>query len=441
MLKNDMKRPTSRTPGRGSALIDASTIRERRHFRHLHELPAGSHRDPNVRLPDAVLIVLLFCTLLMPGTSAFNGIRTGIVLFALFATVSRPARVRFGSVPIYLLLAIGINVIVGVFVVQLAEKSIVWAEPFHELARFAYYALFMLSVLRLRASFFFLLTLSKAFLLLHLGVQLVQLTNPEFVNPWIAAHFPSSEVHLGLSALSWPDFRSGSIYLNPNVYVIFPVLLLSVFLQARRLFLLKGTWLWASLCIASVVLTGSRMGLLLAFFVVIAWWARLGETSVRQWAAGLGILLASIVVAMVGLPAEDSQYGARSLDVAGGFTGSFDTKLDLLIDGMNRANPIYLAFGELGSSNASMQDMEIAHILMGFGFFGLIWYCLLVRFLVSARRDFTPFMSLVGALIVVLASLGASTVLNMSIFPMFMLVLLIRWQGPSNTNFSGRNTT
>ncbi|HZK04754.1 MAG TPA: hypothetical protein VFC82_02785 [Actinomycetaceae bacterium] len=378
---------------------------------------------------DLVIIAALAFTLLLPSTNTFFAVRAIVALFAFVATLRRPVDSPGLSFVITFTLLVFINLLIGAMTVTLIEGALVWSDVRHELLRFSYYSLLALSVMKLRSRFTVLLFLCKTLLLFHLTIQVTQLINADFINPVIDAFFPSGGTHLELSTYDWPAFRSGSIYLNPNTYVMYPVLFLGVFLQARRLSQRRGTLLWITLCMASVVLTGSRMGLILSVLVLLGSWARLENfPNVRplhlMGVVG-GILGAALAVTLI-----DLQGGVRVFDVSGGMTSSIQFKFEILLDAFENTNPLYVLFGSLGSPTPAPQDMEMAHILVSFGLMGAFWYLFLLRFLVKRNSETYAFIAAAAVMIMVFAGLAASIVLNLAVFPLFLIVLLVKWSQP-----------
>lgn len=376
---------------------------------------------------DTGLVVLLCTTLLLPLHDEFFVVRFVIVLCVFGATFLRRVPSHLRWFPLGLFLFTVTNVLLSAILSLVLDGSAALDPVQHEALRFTYYSLFVATAIRLRAPFSVLLGVSKTLLLLHLAVQLVQLTNAEAINPWIEEHYARNTVHLGLAALSWPDFRSGSIYLNPNVYVLFPVIILSVLLQGRTQSTVRRFWLWVFLCVLSVILTGSRMGLILTLTVLAAAWARLGRVSRRQPAALVGVGLSAVFAAVVAPSLANVADRGRSFDISGALSDSLDVKFELLLESLLQAHPLRLLVGALASPSGSSQDMEAAHIIISFGLMGVVWYIGLLGFLLIANRERLRFLSMAIVLVIVLTSFAASTVLNIVIFPFVLIVLLVEW--------------
>jgi len=381
---------------------------------------------------DIGLLVLLASTLLMPLTDQFNAVRLAIAIGVFAWVFTRPVASRLRSFPAIYLLFVFVNVLMGAIISLLAEGSVVWGPIAHEMVRTAYYTLIMAAALRLRGRLSTLVLGCQVLLLLNLAVQLLQLARPDLINSWISTYYPTDTSHLELATYSWPDFRSGSIYVNPNVYAVFPPLFLSVFLQASRLSALKWVGIWVSLCIVSDVLTGSRMGLILMLAVILAWWTRVGERGVRRWRGAplIGVMLVMSLPLLVP-NLTNLQDRARSLDFGGSLGNSLGVKVDLFLGRLTTMTPLYLPFGDLGSPSAGAQDMELAHVAIHFGLAGILWYSFLLAFLARASRDRLPLVSISGIMLILLGSLAASTVLNMAAFPLFVLVMLVDWRQTS----------
>ena len=146
-------------------------------------------------------------------------------------------------------------------------KNLDW--QLHEFQRFLMYSVLILLSSNIKIQINQIRRYSILLLLFHLLIQLAQWFRFEVINDFIRFVYSGSEetgIHLSLVyEKGIANFRSGSIFLNPNVYLVYPLIFCVVFFQCYLLSRKKTDFLFILLSMVSILLTGSRTG-----FVVVS---------------------------------------------------------------------------------------------------------------------------------------------------------------------------
>ena len=364
--------------------------------------------------------IIVFVMTLLPMTTVFNLARLGMamVLFML-EIIKKPA---ISKKLIFLYIFMVISLFLPPLPVLLFEGNLanfdVWM---HEVQRLLFYIVLITAVYEYRISFRFLYWMCIATLLIHTTIQTLQWFEVEGVYDFIRDVYAGGEdqVHLNLTlgGLENSEFRSGSIYLNPNVYMVIPLSVLCVILQANQRKASLVNYVFMLVALFSLLLTGSRTTLIVAVVLIAIYILRNKEVTNTQ---KLGMIAAFVLVILL-LPQWLGDF--RVFDLAGGIENSVSIKYEGLFHYLSLANPIYYITGSLSSSILVPIDAEWGYIYAYFGIAGLIWYISFIRLMGRNAARF-PFMTNSIRLVLCLVAMTASVVLCMPIFSFFCLLAL-----------------
>lgn len=314
-----------------------------------------------------------------------------------------------------------VSLVLPVIAVIACEHNLNITGVIHELERLLFYVLLIYLCWNTIVDYKYLYAIATLFFIVHFIIQILQYFQFEPIFDFIEKVYlesGDSGVHLSLAKRSTLlNFRSGSIFMNPNVYMVIPCtylcLIFQKILNKRSLY----DYLLLICTALSLLLTGSRTTIVVFFVITLIYLnanKRLGRI---KWIIFFPILL--IVVWIIFFSSLSESY--RAFDVAAGLNDSLGTKLKLLAKYYNNNNPVYLLFGSLGSPNSQSVDFEWGYVYSFFGILGLVWY---TRFLKLFSRNETnyPFLCKSLLLVVIMIGITATVLLCMPIFPYVCII-------------------
>ena len=364
-----------------------------------------------------VLIIALLT--LIPLTTLGNILRLGVAAVLFLFKDRKNSKLHPKMMPIFLAMIGGI--LISWLAVVLVEGNANFNVTLHELQRFAFYILLILVVYDYKVPLKCIYWISIAILLFNFTIQLLQFNGAEWVNDFIRQYYlVGSDTHLNLATTKYgtASFRSGSIYMNPNVYMVIPCSVLCVILQANIKKPSILNYLFAVICIWSLLLTGSRTTFIVAIAIVLIYFILDKSIGNIKW------LILAVGIVLLVLNMDTLQENYRVFEVADGMESSFGHKLSGLKGYLQIANPIYFITGSLSSSINIMVDAEWAYIFVYFGILGFFWY---INFLLllGRNKNTVPFLSISLRLVICLISCTATVVLCMPVFSFFCLLGLV----------------
>ena len=250
------------------------------------------------------------------------------------------------------------------------------------------------------------LCLVITFLLVYLS-QVAYLFNISFVVSFVDNYFPYEGEALGLSSEYMLQRATGSffelearfsgIYRNPNQCARYVILLVSAILIMP----IKSIFKWAICLMAfsSILMTGSRTGLIILAIVLLAYIYYNKRTSFKS-----ELIILILFALVIGYYLSNSDINElRVLKIESGLEGSFATKFKWFWGYLaNESNALYLLLGHGTASSVSeydvpMLDSEWGMIIFSFGFIGFILYiCMIYKFIkrspISAKIIFINFL-------------------------------------------------
>lgn len=386
----------------------------------------------NSQADKYVVYIIAFFTLL-PFSNRMVILR-GVILLLIFIVknfVLIPSMhiesVKFDKkVLLFIMLLISsylLSVVVGVFY----SDGINLQKVLHEGSRLAYYVLVILVISKLCVKFDSMLQIMKVLLIFHLAIQLLQWYGNSEINSFIENIYVSNRIvsvttiHLNLAERALGlSFRSGSIFLNPNVYMVYPLIFLLFFLEAKLINKKFVYNVWIFFTFISLFLTGSRTSLVVGFVIVLLY--------VNNFKFVFSLLTFFLILIYI-LSFYDIfsiSINSRWFHVQEGLSDSLTVKFNGFIYYLMNVDSLWLLlFGGLATKFSSIQiDMEIGYIFLWFGILGYLWYGIMLKKILGTNYSKRIKMGIL--LISLLVGFTATIYFNISIFPFFLLLIFLR---------------
>jgi len=355
---------------------------------------------------------------LLPTTTIFEYLKLAVVLvLAFLCNVDDKGVIRF-RYNSYVLIWV-INIFLSVIFVFIVDRTINFGRVIHEIERVLFYALLIYCCKHYRVKRSLLSWICKILLIINLTIQLAQYFELFETYDFLRNNYierGGKTTHLDLAYSGRSSFRSGAIFINPNVYMLFPIVFLIVFLYDSIKTKSIVPYLWMILSAVSIFLTGSRTGLVLfvaiyAVFIII--------NRKNMW-KNLLILVVGLVGLYVIFSVLGGSFDSRIFDL--NTEDSFGIKVQGLFGYLDMSNPVCWIFGSVSSNIAVHIDMEIGYIIAWFGIIGLYWYFSLIKDLGARATEGNKFFYRAIQILVLVNSVSSSAILNMSFFPFLCLM-------------------
>jgi hypothetical protein len=377
--------------------------------------------DKNTRYNTIQAYIIVILTLL-PTISIFAYFKFAVVLLLVIINIFENG-IYFSKKSIILYLIWGINIVLSAETALVVESDISMGRIVHEIQRLVFYLMLYLLCNSFRLKFTTLVHICRFLLVVHLGIQLLQYFQIGDTYSFLHKYYlqaGESPAHLNMAY--WIEegyFRSGSLFLNPNVYVLYPIIFELIFLQNMKDRSNSLDYCWLIACIVSIYLTGSRTGLVLFCATYVY-----NSITNKEETSKKIILPILLIVGFTLLTSNfGSKMGSRIFTISQGLDDSVGTKFDGLIYYLIISNPLYWLLGSLGSIKMSIPiDMEFGYIFAWFGIIGLFWYINIIKGLAYANKDTYKTLCRGMQIVIVLTAFSSSTILNMSIFPFISLI-------------------
>lgn len=339
---------------------------------------------------DSIVVILLAMLIYLPGTTTGSLVRIGVVLFAYLVT---PRRARFGNerdISSITRCMVVSPFIPLVFVAM--SGGINTATVAHEVMRMIYCALLIMSVSKLYISFNVIYLAALVAFIPNFAIQVLEYIHFPGIIGFIQQHYvtdPATNlVHLQQATYTGADFRSGSVFINPNVYMVIPMISMCVFFYRDRT---KPSLLNTCLIVATLVsglLTGSRTSIVVMATIMVIYYSKYSTGTSKL------VMFAIIAVAAV-------KYGSgmlsnsRALQLAD--TSSFDAKYMSFIWYWQRtaSMPLLWFTGSLGSYMTIGMDSEWGYIYAWYGIFGIMWYLRYINTMWKNNRNIKFYSKLI----------------------------------------------
>lgn len=278
----------------------------------------------------------------------------------------------------------------------------------------------------------------RVLLIFIVAIAVIQYTKIFDVTAVLKSIYGDSIQYQNTTAADLASFRSGSVFVNPNVFACFLVAMLGSYLfilQQTKENLIRKLITFILLGIG-FILSGSRTGFVLGIAIIIAYMVVGSKRNRRRLFGNLvlllgGLVLLAVVASLMGYIELSDIFSLRIFQVKAGTGNSIKIKLGIfaaLISDMNGMNLIfgYGPFNYAANSNL-LVDFDFGYFATYFGFCGMVVYLFLLHAIyrwgdrsLCGRR----FLNLVFLIIAVLFGLTAGVYFNLRIFSIYMLVFM-----------------
>lgn len=367
---------------------------------------------------DNIIAFMLALIVYIPGTSTGGLIRLGVVAVAfIMKHMNEPPEEGIRKIALCMVLSPVISVF---FVVLLEGFGINWGLVIHEIQRMFFCALLLMTVAKLHINFRLIYIITILVLIPNFIIQLLQYSHVESVFTFIKNTYQTGVAegewtHVELARDEGGSFRSGSILINPNVYMAIPLMSLVVFLHQDR----EKASIWnyglMGCAVFSCFLTGSRTATIV-MAVIMAWY-------LIKYARPLSRVLLVAAILYVAYSYGSYIFNTRAAQVFD--SGSLELKINSFIWFWQSTIeiPIYWFTGSLGSRiTVAVFDGEIGHIYGWYGLFGLYWYVKYYQFAFKNNETITFFDKPLTAVHIFVA-ITASVLLCMPIYSVAALII------------------
>ena len=223
-------------------------------------------------------------------------------------------------------------------------------------------------------------------------------------------------------------FRSGSVFLNPNVFAGYLLGSFSIFLFAARnlrLNIVVKILLFA-VHIAGLLFCGSRTGFIIATLLTV----RDMFVSNKGKQGKLLVVLLIIPIAYMLFSILNEKFNIsefRIFSISSGISTSFDYKLKAFLTAIKNMNLIHILIG-YGPFDYSkfLMDSDIGYFIGYFGLAGIYLYYNFIKVVKNTANVYLPerrIFNISFCIIVVLFGLTAGMYFNIRVFSLFLIML------------------
>lgn len=367
-----------------------------------------------------VLYILVFLTYL-PLNTMYNIVRIFVVGLLFFLRVNNASNAIVRQISKYMVAGI----IIPVLSVMLIDHTINFSIVSHEMMRMVYCALILIVVSTLNVKFNWMYRATILAFVPNFCIQFGQYLHISSVTAFIYNHYIAEELlsgftHLQLADAVGGDFRGGSIYINPNVFMVIPLLSLVVFLQQdyRSPNIINYVLIGSTL--VSGYFCGSRTATVVSVFILLLYVLRYAQGKSKTIMI-LFLIIGSFILARSTL-LESRAFQLRTEDM-----DSLTVKFNgfLWYWHSTRSRILYWVTGSLGAKNVSGIDCEWGHLYSWYGLFGLYWY---IKYNILALQwdGDMVFYSKPMTYTCMLCAITASVMLCMPIYSVVVVLLFAR---------------
>lgn len=364
---------------------------------------------------DAFIALVYTLMIYLPGNTKGYYIRLGVAIVLFAFVFSR----KVLSEKMYLLKRVSIGMIISPII---AVLPVLFYEQFsiatflREMIRMIYCVLSINIMVRLKVSGRILYFCTLIALIPNLTIQLMEYFKIGNSVSFIQSYYLVDDVsmrHLEAAMYSGSDFRSGSIFINPNIYMIIPLLSLCVFFYKDRKKPSLLNYVFIVLAAISGLLTGSRTSLVVMVVIMACYYFK--------YAKGMSRVIFVFAVFFVMI-----KYGESLLTNSRSFQLNIDSSLGYKFQSLwwyiqgTVTKPLYWMIGGLGSSMSGVMDNEFGRIFAWYGLYGVSWYISYYK-MIWYNNDGVLFYSRIVAIVCALVSLTATVLLCMPIFSVVCL--------------------
>lgn len=372
------------------------------------------------REDNSIQLFIIGAFTLLPLSGRGNIIRLIFALILFLRTLTR-GHTRIGLTKVFVPMFLGL--LIAPLTVFLCEQSISGQDVIHEAERLIFYFLIIFACWNSQVEFESLYRIATALFVVHFVIQLLQYIGFQPIFDIIEKYYlqpGDTGIHLSLARRkTLLNFRSGSIFMNPNVYMVIPCTYLSI---AYQKILNRRSIIAYSLiaCTAtSLLLTGSRTSIVVFFIITFIYLKRDNSMGKIKWI----ILLPFVIIAVWAVFISSLSNTYRAFDIASGMDDSFGVKMKLLWQYIANSNPLFILTGSLGEVDRIPLDFEVGYLFSFFGLAGIVWYVRFLNLIRRNRHDYY-FFTQTAILVVFLIGLTATVILCLPVFPYVCVLTL-----------------
>ncbi|MCR4900462.1 MAG: hypothetical protein K5907_06575 [Treponema sp.] len=374
----------------------------------------------NTEFADAIGIAIIVSMMFIPLNGKGNILRLLIASSLYIHQFIRHRLVKSEEVKNILILMI-ISSLLPLFASALCEPYIYWGAWIHEFQRMIFLCILIPLCYSYKADRDYILYICLIVLCINFLIQIMQWLHIGNINDWIIIHYASPDsnlYHLGMAKYKGASFRSGSIFMNPNVYMVIPATILCIIVQKNLQKPNPINYIWIGITIFSMLLTGSRTAFIVSVILLFFSIYKDKSSSNIKWFLPIICIILLIFY-------SSSLENFRFFKVQKGIQGSASGKAEWFFLYFRVTKFIYLFTGSLGSGIFTGIDAEWGYIYAWFGIIGMIWYIKFIK-LIGKNRYYFPFQTLAFQSVISLIAMTASVVLCMPMCPFFCIITLIK---------------
>lgn len=317
------------------------------------------------------------------------------------------------------------------FIVGINEDVFNYQMCIKEFVRLVFMLMVFLVTSRVRIDFKFVYSSTVVVLLINFAVQVIQRFRIFDINTFLQIVYtngaPIKSTHLILATYEGILFRSGSIYINPNVYMVFLCMCVCVLLTELVNTNSMKTYIYLGILFISAMLAGSRTSLVVMLVVSVVYYLSVLHFKVERkhlFIVSLGLVIVIATFLLLATRMDELLEKYRFLDIYGGLFDSFFVKCKLLIYYLNNAKLLYLLIGGIGSELSQMMtDSDYGYLIQYYGLVNavVIYYLFIIK---GYHGQDDPFVMMrrMAKISVMLISLTTGALLCM---PMITFIFLI----------------
>lgn len=365
---------------------------------------------------DNLYYIFLFCLALFPTNTKFLYINFFIALFLLLKILLiKKFKLTFS--PIHAIFFLFINYLLFLSIII----SISDGEIIEELVRNIYYLLLLIIASNTIVTFNRIYLMAKILLIFNFTIQIFQYFKLFNINDYIMWIYGGYWKFLNTTRFTdLQFFRSGSIYLNSNIYSKIAITFLIIFLQNIIFNHKKIDYIYILISIFSIILCGSRIGGVLLFITFIVFF----------WIVSTGIyrkvlyLFVSVIVSFILIVF----IKVRAFNIFNDFVSSSSSlgyKLGVIRNYIFEIDFFNILFGS--SPNISIPfDSEIGYLFGWYGVAGLLLFFLIIVFILEKGKNTNNnFFYISFGLMILFNSITGGLILNIKLFPFILSIIYV----------------
>ncbi|MFI3165692.1 MAG: hypothetical protein R3Y45_05370 [Bacillota bacterium] len=384
------------------------------------------------------MILSINIVLFMTGKYAIMSITFVVIVWAILMMNIKDARmVRIDGLMLSFCAVIILSVLHGVLNISTTYSMYSnLANIFEEISRALVYILILQIILLLPVSIKVHLRIWKIVVFCSVFIAFLQYTKLYDINSILINVYGDSIQFYNTQYSSLDSFRSGSIFVNPNVYATFLVAVLGYYLVVcNRLkeSVLRKIIMYGLICIG-LLFSGSRTGMILSIVLLLVNMIiiKRGQFKVSHiFAIMTAIVMGIIIFLCYGISFSDFIGDARLLQIEAGLSNSFGIKIQRYSSLLEEMNAINVIFGygpfDYTESAELLVDFEFGYITLYFGLCGLLLYVAMIYNILKynfVQDNENKHLKLVMVIVMIFFGWTSGVYLHLRIFSTFILLFM-----------------